>query len=127
MGEAALQLSAVLSHTHNYERARGVLERCMREQQPPQGAAAGPLLRLRALLGCVVLAQQLAEPPGERDRQEIEAAAVLFEAALAQDATDLEVRALPRFVRGVGWLCASPSTACRANASCRADNWICSG
>jgi hypothetical protein len=87
----------VLLHARSHERARRLLERCLREeQQAPAagaGAAAGPQLlpRLRALLGWVVLSQQLEEPAAARDAGEVSAAAALFGAAVAQDPSDLGV------------------------------------
>ncbi|GBF90474.1 hypothetical protein Rsub_03470 [Raphidocelis subcapitata] len=101
-GEAALQLAYVLLHAGSFERARRVLERCLREEQQAAAggaggaaaaAAAGPqqqLPRLRALLGWVVLSQQLAEPSAERDAGEVAAAAALFASAAAQDPANLE-------------------------------------
>jgi hypothetical protein len=91
-GEAALQLAALLSHTHSFERARGILERCLLDSQLQQTQAApGPLLRQRALLGWVVLGQQLAEAVADRDSAEVAAAGGMFEAVLAGDPGDLEV------------------------------------
>jgi len=95
--DAALQLAALLSHSHNFERARGILERCLREQQQQQQQQQHqqqqrPIVtRTQALLGWVVLLQQLAEPPGERDSVEIAAAGRLFEAAISQDPGNLDV------------------------------------
>jgi hypothetical protein len=112
-GEGALQLAALLSHAHSHERARTILERCMRELQQAGGAAGTNALmsaaaagagaaaggkdqqlaaRLQALLGWVVLAQQLAEPEGQRDEVEVATAGGLFEAALAREPGNLEVR-----------------------------------
>ncbi|KAI8469287.1 MAG: intraflagellar transport protein [Monoraphidium minutum] len=99
-GEAALQLAALLSHTHSFEAARGVLERCLRAAPaaaPPPGADGGGAaaeqqlrLRLRSLLGWVVLSQQLEEALGERDAEEVAAAGACFDEVLAADGGDLE-------------------------------------
>jgi len=90
---AALNLAAFLLYTHNFERARTILERQLQPgwQQTQQHNDQGSI-RIRTLLGFVLLQQQAQEVPQLQDLQELQLAHHLFDGVLLQDATDLEVR-----------------------------------
>lgn len=95
-GPAALHLSAFLLYSHEFERARAILERQMQPQQQHGGSNAcvdaATRARAQALLGFLLLEQQARETPELRDAGELAHALQLFDGLLARDPSDVEVR-----------------------------------
>lgn len=89
---AAFNLAAFLFYTHSFERARAILERQLQPGwQQTQQYIETSSIRIRTLLGFVLLQQQAQEVVQLQDLQELQLAHQLFEGVLLQDAGDLEV------------------------------------